>query len=83
MSDGKAKVIFTVLSIRQINEVHNFYQQKGGTESRALCRVMNKRYIKPALEDGKQNLLIPAGNFIALTIETKEFQMWKLSCRKR
>ena len=68
------------LTLREINDVHNYYQAKG---KHGVARCINKEYIQPMMNEGKQTALVPSMDLIVNTRLSADFNEHWLENRRR
>ena len=68
------------LTLREINDVHNYYQAKGKP---GIARWINKEYVQPMMEAGKQTALVPSNDLIVQIRLSADFNEHWLRNRRR
>ena len=71
---------YETLTLREINDVHNYYQAKGKP---GIARWINKEYVQPMMEAGKQTALVPDKDLIVQIRLSADFNEHWLRNRRR
>ena len=71
---------FARLTLRKINDVHNYYQAKG---AHRVARCINAEYIQPMMTEGKSEALVPNNDLIVNTRLSADFNEHWLKNRRR